>query len=636
MSKLSDILTKYWLYLSAIFVFIIYLLTLAPSVVEIDSGELAAVQITLGIAHPTGYPVYTIAGFLFSLLPFPLREITQMNLLAALYCTVSFYFFTKSLFMVLSDLHETKVIIERRIKHNGNIFSNKLTPAISALTGGFSLAFSKSFWLQSTSAEVYSLHVMLISILIYLIIKNNLFENASFDRGWYLIALLYALAFGNHMTTLLLVPSTILILFLQKEKGKTFIRILPKIAVIFLGTIIIVYSYLYLRALTEPQLNWGDPSNLQNILRHVAGKQYQVWMFTSFVNAKSQLTNYFLNLPGEFGYPLLFISLIGIIQLYKFSKNLFWFFLTSFIFTVIYSSNYDIKDIEPYYLLANISIAFFISFGFANLYTLLLKQLKSRHLCIAATVILLAVHISYNYNKADRSGVYIFEDYTKSLINSTENQSLILSYQWDYFISASYYFQLVEDFRNDVAVVDKELLRRSWYYKQLENIYPGIFDGYEDDVKSFLEAVKPFEGGQNFDPAKLENFYQKIMTSMVYHNSNKKTVYLAPELVDNEMRNGTFKLPSGFSIVPELFLFKVVNHSRYIPLKDNDLQIRIPEQQDKYHKFIVNIISKMAVYRILYELEFNKVEQARLLAGKIISSVPGFRLPAELKKRLLL
>jgi hypothetical protein len=56
-------------WLSGLILFIIYLITLAPSVVQIDAGELAAVQATLGIAHPTGYPLFTIIGFLFSKLP---------------------------------------------------------------------------------------------------------------------------------------------------------------------------------------------------------------------------------------------------------------------------------------------------------------------------------------------------------------------------------------------------------------------------------------------------------------------------------------------------------------------------------------------------------------------------------------
>ena len=49
--------------------FIVYLQTMAPSVPNIDGGELATVCATLGIAHPTGYPLFTLIGYLFAHLP---------------------------------------------------------------------------------------------------------------------------------------------------------------------------------------------------------------------------------------------------------------------------------------------------------------------------------------------------------------------------------------------------------------------------------------------------------------------------------------------------------------------------------------------------------------------------------------
>src|SRR4051812_34333959 len=53
-----------------IFVLLIYGVTLCPSVGGGDSGELATVAYTLGIAHPPGYPLYTLFGKLFTTLPF--------------------------------------------------------------------------------------------------------------------------------------------------------------------------------------------------------------------------------------------------------------------------------------------------------------------------------------------------------------------------------------------------------------------------------------------------------------------------------------------------------------------------------------------------------------------------------------
>ena len=73
------ILRKHYAIATAAIVFIIYLFTLAPSVIQIDSGELAAVQATLGIAHPTGYPLFTMLGYLFLKIPLPFAKIYQAN-----------------------------------------------------------------------------------------------------------------------------------------------------------------------------------------------------------------------------------------------------------------------------------------------------------------------------------------------------------------------------------------------------------------------------------------------------------------------------------------------------------------------------------------------------------------------------
>ena len=45
----------------------LYVRTLAPTVATVfdDSLEFQLVLPTLGIAHPTGYPLYTISGWLF-------------------------------------------------------------------------------------------------------------------------------------------------------------------------------------------------------------------------------------------------------------------------------------------------------------------------------------------------------------------------------------------------------------------------------------------------------------------------------------------------------------------------------------------------------------------------------------------
>ncbi|MHB8337799.1 MAG: protein O-mannosyl-transferase family [Ignavibacteriaceae bacterium] len=92
-NSLLRFVKKYFAVLTGLFVFLVYLTTLAPSVVEIDAGELATVQATLGIAHPTGYPLFTMLGYLFSLIPFGFSKIYQLNLLTDVWCSLGIMVF---------------------------------------------------------------------------------------------------------------------------------------------------------------------------------------------------------------------------------------------------------------------------------------------------------------------------------------------------------------------------------------------------------------------------------------------------------------------------------------------------------------------------------------------------------------
>lgn len=150
-----DFLRKHYAIATSLIVFIVYLFTLAPSVIQIDSGELAAVQATLGIAHPTGYPLFTMLGYLFLKIPLPFTIIYQANLLAAVWCSLSIIFFIKTYELLVKGLAAKSVL--QKTKQRMKVIETGFTTdqkIIAAIAGGFYLAFSKTFWMQSTSVEV--------------------------------------------------------------------------------------------------------------------------------------------------------------------------------------------------------------------------------------------------------------------------------------------------------------------------------------------------------------------------------------------------------------------------------------------------------------------------------------------------
>ncbi len=642
------ILNKYFAVILSLITFIIYLTTIAPSVVQIDSGELAAVQATLGIAHPTGYPLYTIIGYLFSLIPLPFTKIFQLNLLAVIYCSAGIGIFSHTTKLVLDNLDVfavKKTLVKKKVSkqnrknsHQEKIIEDKksipeLTKYISIAFGAIALAFSRTFWFQSTSVEVYSLHILLINLIIFFLVKafiNNNENQKSITNSWLLFAVFLALGFSNHMTTLLILPGTAYLYFNKNKFDAASFKRLGLMLLIFFPILLLIYSYLPIRAGQNPSINWGNPIDLERIMRHVSGKQYQVWLFSSTEAAKKQLVYFINSLPSEFSITLI-ISLIGLFASYKLSKKFFIFVLITFFSTVLYSINYDINDIDSYFLLAYISLAFFVVFGIIKIVELLQQNKITYSFITFILAIILSVQIYSNYSEVNQSNCYTFEDYTKALLNSTSKNAVVFGYEWDYFISESYYFQYVENYRKDIAVIDKELMRRSWYYNQIKTDHPDVLNGLQDIENSFLKSLVPFERGENFNPNIIENYYRQLMTDLVTTNFPQKDFYIASELYENEMQRGEFTLPPNLSLVPDLFLFKVVKGNQYVPAKYPDFKIRFPKNRNRYIDLIETMVGTMLARRAMYELQFNKPDRAKVYINKIKSDFPNYSIPSQLE-----
>ena len=72
-----------------------YLKTLCPTVYTMDNAELAIAAYRLGIAHPTGYPLFCLLGKLFTLL-IPARRVLRVSSPAAVLTVLPSILFIRS------------------------------------------------------------------------------------------------------------------------------------------------------------------------------------------------------------------------------------------------------------------------------------------------------------------------------------------------------------------------------------------------------------------------------------------------------------------------------------------------------------------------------------------------------------
>ena len=155
--------------------FVLYMLTLAPTVQGFDSAELTMGAYDLGFVHPTGYPLYLLAGHLFSRLPF--GEIGfRLNLASAVFASLA-----------CGVLY---ALIYRQTRDVG-----------SALVAASLFATTPVLWSQAIRAEVYSLHVFLMLCALY---AWYIAYRGGNPRIYLLVYLFLGLGLANHLTSVLL------------------------------------------------------------------------------------------------------------------------------------------------------------------------------------------------------------------------------------------------------------------------------------------------------------------------------------------------------------------------------------------------------------------------------------------------
>jgi hypothetical protein len=219
--------------------FILYILTLAPTVYNLDSAELTTAAATAGITRATGYPLYLLAGYLWSWLP--LGDIGyRMNLFSA---------FNGAITLALTER------ILRRC-HVG--------PWASLGALGL-LACAPFFWSLSLIAEVYTLHTALMAGLILVLLR---WASEPTPRRLALVGLVAGLSLAHHGATALLIPGCVwYIITVAPQRALAPRSFLPAIGALLLG--LSVYLYLPLRYSAMPTFNYAGQYDASSVFRPV-------------------------------------------------------------------------------------------------------------------------------------------------------------------------------------------------------------------------------------------------------------------------------------------------------------------------------------------------------------------------------
>jgi len=354
---------------------VLYLITLAPTVGEHDTFEFQVLSYELGIAHPTGYPLYILLGKLFTFLPRG-SVAYRVNLSSALFAAA------------------TVVVLYSIVYH---LTRQRSASALAALTFGFSY----SFWSQAVVAEVYALNALFVALTSYLLLRCFHRTSAQTMRQGaflmqqsvsdilherrvliYATSFIYGLSLTHHRTMLLLAPAIITYVLLNRSR---FLFRLRHIVLSFITvTLPLVGIHLYI-----PVRWWqihGEIMSLTQFTNLVLGTQFAAALrWDAWFQEVDRLLIYLRLLLEQYPAPALALALLGFIWLFWPKKPTRqypnWkealFLLLAFISYVLFGLSYYVPDVSVFLIPSHLIIAIGLGAGIASLCQLV-QQILAR------------------------------------------------------------------------------------------------------------------------------------------------------------------------------------------------------------------------------------------------------------------
>ncbi|KPL19500.1 MAG: hypothetical protein AMJ92_02520 [candidate division Zixibacteria bacterium SM23_81] len=415
---------------------LLYGITLCPTVPVGDGGELTCAAHSLGIAHPTGYPLFCLWGrmFIFAL---PFENIAvRVNVMSGFFASLaalSVYFLARELFW-------------------GIFKEKKLFLRLTALVTALMYAFSETLWSQAVQSEVYALHAFLTVVLILIMV---VWWRTAHGRLAYLWAFLWGLSLSNH-TSVIFLSAAALYVALSGRHRLELKRCLPGMTLLFLLGISL-YLYLPLRSAANPPHDWGNPENLRRLWDHVTARQYRrFFLFSSLPDVWNNIRHYVRLLADQFGAPVLLLSLAGAVLQGARKRGLFVLFILIVVSNVLLAASYDILDIEAYYLPSYLIFALWLGLALAlGLRWLLCRYggIGFRSALVVFLVALTTMPLGVNYSKASQKRMTIARDYGFNILSSVEPGAILFT-SADNETFPVMYLHDVEGIRPDVAIFD--------------------------------------------------------------------------------------------------------------------------------------------------------------------------------------
>jgi hypothetical protein len=404
--------------------FLCYYATLLPG---LDLGDSASFQTGAGYLTLTprqSYPLYYGLGGVIVWL-YPGDAARAMNLASAIYGAVAAGLFTW-------------------------LAARLVDSTMAGIGAGLFLTFSYTFWTQAVTAEVYTLHLMIVSAAMVALVGWS--ERPTVGR---LVAFyaLYALGFGNHLSMVLFLPAFAVFLLMERRRATAADPLQPRLialAAIIAAIGALQYAWNF-RSL------WAELEPPQSIAEALGKLWFDVtkadWRETLVMNLsesglRSRPAMYWFDLQQQLGVPGVALAAVGFLYVLVRWPSRGLLLLFAYAANLGFAWTYNVGDAYIFFLPSHFVLALCAGAGIAAL----LRALPS-HLCLAAGVICLLYPAWRGYDTfpaVDRSwdnrAVELLDRFTAPLPSSpgshrTANVILGVDTNWQVQNAFEYYMR---------------------------------------------------------------------------------------------------------------------------------------------------------------------------------------------------
>ena len=317
----------------------LYWRTLMPDVGFWDTGEFQAIGPVLGIAHPTGYPAYTILAWVASVVLQPFgNEAFRANLLSAILAATA-----------------AGLVAAAVTRVTGRI--------VIGVATGVALAVSIEAWSIGLRADPHALHLMLAAALLLLLVvwQDRINAGAPADRWLFAAAITFGVSLANHGLTLLLAPGIAIFVLATQPGILRRPRLIVACAAGLALTTMALYAYLPIRSAMNPVLDYANPETWDGFRYLVFAEQFRGTFraLPDIFEALRTIGNETLTQLGVFA-PL---AIVGVFAAAWRRPALMLLLAAWFVINWLFALGYVNADIGRYYLVPLLAAAVFGGIG---------------------------------------------------------------------------------------------------------------------------------------------------------------------------------------------------------------------------------------------------------------------------------